>query len=105
MSSGRLPRNAELPRYFFQVSGVTTHFDRDGYDLPDIDAAWSLAIASTGELLRDLKGAMPDGAEIITTVSSADGREVISLVFSARREVLPDLSQQSEPTLPNLPKL
>jgi hypothetical protein len=75
-----------MPRYHFQITGAATHFDREGYDLPDLDAAWSMAISSTGELLRDIGGAMPNNSEITATVSGEDGAELISLSFKATRK-------------------
>ncbi|ALN75336.1 hypothetical protein [Aureimonas sp. AU20] len=74
-----------MPRYFFQVSGDTLHVDREGRLLDDDEAAWSLAITSTGELLRDIDGRMPSRAEILTTVTNERGAALISLRFTAER--------------------
>lgn len=73
-----------MPRYFFQTSGAVIHVDHEGRDLPDIRSAWSMAIVSTGELLRDVDGGLPDHAHIVTTVTDADGQIVISLHFHAQ---------------------
>lgn len=74
-----------MPRYFFQVSGDMLHADREGRLLADDAAAWSLAISSMGELLRDLDGHMPDKASILTTVTNEEGAALISLRFTAER--------------------
>ncbi len=73
-----------MPRYFFETSGAAPHADREGRDLANDRAAWSLAISSTGELLRDLDGELPDHAEIRMTVTNDRGRALIILDFSAR---------------------
>ncbi|WP_419716072.1 DUF6894 family protein [Aureimonas altamirensis] len=72
-----------MPRYFFQVTGSVSHVDHEGRELPNEAAAWALAIISTGELLRDLDGEMPDHARICTTVTDELGRDLISLTFTA----------------------
>lgn len=74
-----------MTRYFFQVSGTTSYVDREGRELPDENAVWALAITSTGELLRDIDGGMPDHAEIRMTVVDEDARVVITLTFTADR--------------------
>ena len=74
-----------MPRYFFHVSGDRLHVDRDGRFLADDAAAWSLAISSMGELLRDLDGSMPEHAALQTVVTSEEGKVLISLRFTAER--------------------
>lgn len=74
-----------MPRYFFHVSGATTFVDREGRNLANDQEAWSLAVSSTGELLRDLDGGMPDKAEILTTVTNEGGMVLISLHFAAEK--------------------
>ncbi|WP_427024759.1 DUF6894 family protein [Aureimonas ureilytica] len=76
-----------MPRYFFHVSGTVTFVDQVGRDLVDDEEAWSLAITSTGELLRDLDGGMPDQADILTMVTNDDGEALISLRFIAERHM------------------
>ena len=48
--------SARMPRYFFHVSGVATFDDPVGVDLRDDAAAWSMAVVSCVELLKDLGG-------------------------------------------------
>lgn len=75
-----------MPRYFFHVAGVAPFTDTEGLDLPDDNAAWSSAIQSFSELLRDIDGEMPPSAEIVTMVAGYDNRTMITLRFAADRD-------------------
>lgn len=81
----RLLRRLHMPRYFFQVSGTVSHMDREGRELDDFQTAWSLAVSSTGELLRDIDGKLPNHAEIRTTVTDEEGVVLISLRFTGEK--------------------
>jgi hypothetical protein len=54
-------------------------------ELADDEAAWSLAVTSTGEVLRDLDGEMNDRHEIVATVHDETGRLVATLRISGER--------------------
>lgn len=68
-----------MPRYFFEVSGPKSYAHSVSVQLLDDHAAWSMAVTSTGELIKDLDGKMPDKADIIATVKDAIGRVVVTL--------------------------
>ncbi|WP_062015095.1 hypothetical protein [Aureimonas sp. AU4] len=74
-----------MPRYFFPVSGTVSHPDPEGQELPDDLAAWSVAVSSMGELLRDLDGHLPIDADVTTLITDEIGRVLITLQFTARR--------------------
>ena len=81
-----------MPLYFFQISGSPL---ATGVELVDDDAAWSLAVTSTGEALRDLDGELADRAEIVATVQDEAGRIVVKLrVFGEKgpRSTLPTVA-------------
>ncbi len=65
-----------MPLYFFQISGSLR---TAGIELVDDDTAWSLAVTSTGEALRDLDGELADDSEIVATVQDGAGRVVGTL--------------------------
>ena len=71
-----------MPLYFFQISGSPL---ATGVELIDDDAAWSLAVTSTGEVLRDLDGELADRAEIVATVQDEAGRIVVKLRISGEK--------------------
>ncbi|MDY8110152.1 hypothetical protein U0C82_13480 [Fulvimarina sp. 2208YS6-2-32] len=68
-----------MPIYFFNVTGSLVKPDRSGYELADEDAAWSTAIVSMGDLLRDVDGAKHDSIKTVTNVTDAFGRPLMTL--------------------------
>ena len=74
-----------MPRYFFHVSGASIYRDSDGSVLADDQAAWSHAVSSTGELLRDLDGKLESGAKIEIIVEDETGEVVATLAFFGTR--------------------
>jgi len=74
-----------MPRYFFPVSGTVNHPDPVGQEVQDDLAAWSIAVSSMGELLRDLDGHLPVDADLTALITDEMGRVLITLQFTARR--------------------
>lgn len=74
-----------MPLYFFHIAGSPLSEKAEGVELPDDDAAWSLAVTSTGELLKDLDGRLPDRTEIVATVVDETGRIAVTLRISGRK--------------------
>ncbi len=68
-----------MPLYYFRITGSPSIAGGDGIDLADDDAAWSLAVTSTGEVLRDLGCTISDAVEIVATVHNPAGRVVGTL--------------------------
>ena len=80
-----------MPRYFFNVHDGTSLVDEDGTDLPDIYAAQSQAIRTSGEILRDLGARFWDGVEWRVEVADERGAILFVLRFSAEeRPEIPD---------------
>jgi hypothetical protein len=71
-----------MPLYFFRISGSPF---AARVELVDDEAAWSLAVTSTGEALRDLDGDLADHAEIVATVQDVAGRIVVTLRISGEK--------------------
>ena len=74
-----------MPRYFFHVEGPQPFVDRDGTELPDVDAAWSMATSSCAEILKDLDGLLPADSEISTRVTDESDSVMITLRFTGKR--------------------
>jgi hypothetical protein len=76
-----------MPRYYFHIrSDDDTARDDEGTDLPDLDAARELALATARELLGN---AIKEGKDVVpNTIMIADafGREVASVPM---RDVVP----------------
>jgi hypothetical protein len=76
-----------MPRYYFHIrSDDDTARDDEGTDLPDLDAARELALATARELLGN---AIKEGKDVVPkTIMIADafGREVASV---SMRDVVP----------------
>lgn len=49
-----------LPRYHFHVSDVLSGRDVDGCDLPNVNAAHTMALKYAGEIIGDSTAAFPD---------------------------------------------
>ena len=74
-----------MPRYFFHVSGISLFNDTVGAELKDDHEAWSVAVASCGEILTDIKGKMPNQSEVRVTVKNGDERVVAVVRFTGER--------------------
>ena len=73
-----------MPLYYFNVTGGGLFPGCNGHDLPDDDAAWSMAIASMGDLLKDVDGCRHDRFDTLTTVTDTSGRTLMTLRFEGR---------------------
>lgn len=76
-----------MPLYFFNVTGELRFPGCNGHDLRDDDAAWSMAIASMGDLLKDVDGLKHGHFDAVTTVTDASGRSLMTLCFAGKRHV------------------
>lgn len=74
-----------MPLYYFNVTGGSFYPGRNGHDLPDDDAAWSMAIASMGDLLKDVDGMKHDRFDAVTIVTDTSGRALMTLRFEGNR--------------------
>lgn len=86
-----------MPRYFFHLTGHTSFVDKEGVELIDDDDAWSTAVSSCGDILRDIDGRLPERSEITVRVADEGGRHVATLRFIGRREreaVLGDVAER-----------
>ncbi|WEX10584.1 hypothetical protein [Chelativorans sp. AA-79] len=74
-----------MPRYFFHVAGecARTAANSD-IELPDPNAAWSEAITTCGEMIKDLDGTLPIGTDWKMEVADDDGPIFVISVRSAR---------------------
>ncbi|MBB5055111.1 hypothetical protein HNQ36_005122 [Afipia massiliensis] len=51
-----------MPRYYFNIfHGSDAHWDHEGEELPDRDAAWEEATKVAGETIKDLDGKLALG--------------------------------------------
>jgi hypothetical protein len=77
-----------MPRYYFHIRNADdVLLDDEGTDLPDLNAARELALASARDLLGDgIKGGKAVVAESIV-VADADGQELMSVPLE---HALPD---------------
>ena len=73
-----------MPRYFFHVRDGRDFPDNEGAELPDLSAVRAEAIASSGEMLRDSKGAADfwSGDDWTMNVTDEAGQPVLTLRFS-----------------------
>ena len=74
-----------MPHYHFRLDGTPTPAGPHSEWLPDDDAAWSQAVISTGELLRDLGGKVSGRTRLRATVTEDGGRIVGTLDVSSER--------------------
>jgi hypothetical protein len=72
-----------MPRFHFHVQDGRDVPDPEGTELPDAEAARREAISAAGEMLRDLDGKLPIGAEWRMHVTDEAGHPVPTLRFSA----------------------
>lgn len=70
-----------MPVYGFSWTGapLTT------IDLPDEQAAWSQAITTVGEILKELDGSFPSPGAFNMDVTARDGRTLIAISVHATR--------------------
>jgi hypothetical protein len=52
-----------MPKYFFNVHHERSHFDLEGEELPDRQAAWHEATISAGHIIRDINSRLQPGQE------------------------------------------
>jgi hypothetical protein len=71
-----------MPRFYFHVDDGHLIPDRDGFVLPDLQAARAEAIAAAGEMIRDLRGKLSAPGWRMDVTDDA-GRPVLTLRFSA----------------------
>lgn len=72
-----------MTRYFFHLEDGVSLPDREGTELPDLDAARVQAVKHFGELLRLEPERFWQGEEWTMTVTDADGLTQFSLFFGA----------------------
>jgi len=61
-----------MPLYFFVIERDRSAPDPPGVELPDVGAAWKEATRVTGEIVRDLDGALEVGTEWSIQIQDAD---------------------------------
>jgi hypothetical protein len=52
-----------MPRYFFNVYHDKAELDREGEELPDMQAAWREATVTAGQIIQDLDGKLRPGKD------------------------------------------
>lgn len=73
-----------MPKFAFHWTGEPSP---SLVDLPDEHAAWGQAVVTTGEILRDLDGALPVPGEFEMLVCDASGTILLSI--TVRTQQLP----------------
>jgi hypothetical protein len=68
-----------MPRFQFKTEYRTKVFSSDPIDLPDTRAAWKQAIASAGEMLKDLDGSLEPYSEWRMECTDGDGSALFGL--------------------------
>ncbi|WP_371345716.1 hypothetical protein [Ancylobacter sp. IITR112] len=71
-----------MPTFAFQWTGETAPAL---VDLPDEAAAWRQAVATTGEILRDLDGSLPVPGDFEMTVRDATGAVLLAITIHTRQ--------------------
>ena len=70
-----------MQRYYFHVHDGSAQPDAEGLGLPSRDAAWSEAVRSCGEMLRDIDGEFGRNTEWRMEVVDGLGQPVFTLRF------------------------
>ncbi len=70
-----------MPRFFFHLSGERARRDEEGFEFPDTHAAWSEAVRTCGEMIRDQYRTLEPARAWVMEVIDEDGRRVFSLSF------------------------
>jgi hypothetical protein len=52
-----------MPRYFFNVYHDRAELDKEGEELPDLQAAWREATVTVGQIIQDLDGRLRPGKD------------------------------------------
>ncbi|WP_421697344.1 DUF6894 family protein [Ancylobacter sp.] len=73
-----------MPKFAFHWTGETAPAL---VDLPDEAAAWGQAVATTGEILRDLDGSLPVPGEFEMTVRDATGAVLLAITIRTRQRL------------------
>lgn len=68
-----------MPRYFFHTFHGTPLRDEVGVVLPDTATAWEQATQTTGQILRDLDGALKPNKEWRMEVTDEKGKRLFAL--------------------------
>ncbi len=77
-----------MPRYFFNVHDGRDYPDDEGTELPDLATVRAEALRSSGEMLRDSKGAgFWSGDDWTMNVTDEAGKTVLTLRFSGTEHV------------------
>ena len=78
-----------MPRYFFNVHDGRDYPDDQGTELPDLAAVRAEALRSSGEMLRDSKGAGDfwSGDDWTMNVTDEAGKTMLTLRFSGTEHV------------------
>ncbi len=71
-----------MPRFFFHVHDHRDLPDREGTELPDLDAARVAAVQTAGEMLRDYSQDFWSGQEWTMRVTDETGTDVLTLTFT-----------------------
>ena len=72
-----------MPRYYFHLSHRQVYRDVDGLDLPDFASAWTEAVRTAGEMLRNLDGSLDPHTPLEIAVTNRDGEIVGRLTVQA----------------------
>lgn len=81
-----------MPIYHFNVHDRLLLPDKDGRELPDLDAAKREAISRSGDMIKELDAALWHGEEWKMDVTDSTGLILFSLVFFAT--AAPTLAQR-----------
>jgi len=71
-----------MPTYAFRWTGEEAATE---VELPDEHAAWSQAVTTTGELLREMDGAFPVPGALEMEVKDSAGHSIVWISVQARR--------------------
>lgn len=74
-----------MPRYFFHILDGTSLCDHEGMELPNLYTARSMAIRTSGEILRDMGERFWDGTEWRLEVTDEGGQVLFVLQFLAEK--------------------
>src|SRR5688500_2116799 len=72
-----------MPRYYINLHDGEMRPDREGSELPHNHAAWSEAVRTCGEMLKNIDGDLPVNSKWEMEVSDEHGRTIFTLRFSA----------------------
>lgn len=68
-----------MPHYYFHTTGALAHNDDEGVELSDGHAAREQALASAGELLKEVAATKRDNFELAVDVTDSDQRRIYTV--------------------------